>query len=60
MSNKINHCEKCNGEGWLWAWGLDGYYDCDDVTRYTCDLCCGEEDPDMVRDRELAAFDPAI
>lgn len=42
---KINTgCNKCGGEGWLWAFELDRYYgdlvdvSCDD-TRYPCDRC---------------------
>jgi hypothetical protein len=36
-------CEKCGGEGWLWAHELDNYYNPDnhspmnDQTRYSCD-----------------------
>ena len=62
MSNKINHCEKCDGEGWLWNQDLTRHFSqgYNDDTRYRCDECRAKPDPDMAQDRELAAFDPVI
>lgn len=53
MSEKINHCEKCGGEGWLWSYELTRHLD-DGSSLYLCNVCHGKEDPDMARDRELA------
>lgn len=65
---KINHCEKCNGEGWLWRHELALEFDPDDYrrrygrddTKYTCDACYGEEDVELVSRRKMAEFDPGI
>lgn len=61
MNRKINRCEKCDGEGWLWWFELNHYSGPaqetgEDDTRYPCDLCFAASDPEVV----MLGFDPRI
>ena len=55
---KINNCEKCKGEGWLWGYELETPSEdslCDIMTQYSCDKChamCGYMAP-SAGDEEL-------